>query len=69
MGRKKKPVPPLPAGFPAIDSYVRYYREGWHQGYLRSTTDGKTATIERFKGRDVKIPIEDVEIPAVEVVS
>lgn len=66
MGGKRKPVVPLPAGFPAIGSYVRYYDDGWYHGYLRSTTGGKTATIERFHGRDVKIPVENVEIPVVE---
>jgi hypothetical protein len=66
MGGKRKVIVPLPENFPAVGTYVRYYHGGWYHGYLRSTKDGKIATIERFQGRDVKIPITDVEIPIVE---
>jgi hypothetical protein len=63
MGRKKKEVPALPPGFPAIGSYVRYYDDGWYHGYLRSVKSGTIATIEPFRGRDVKVPVSNVEIP------
>ena len=63
MARKKKEVPALPKGFPEDGTYVRYYHDGWYHGYLKSVTGGTLATIERFQGRDIKIPVADVEIP------
>lgn len=63
MGRKKKEATPLPEGFPSIGSYVRYYHNGWYHGYLKAVTSGTLVTIERFQGRDVKVPVGDVEIP------
>lgn len=63
MGGKRKIILPLPAGFPEVGEYVSYYDEGWRHGYLRSIIGGRTAVIERFIGRDVKVPVGDVEIP------
>ena len=63
MARKKKELPPLPQGFPEVGTYVRYYRDAWHHGYLKSVTGNTLATIERFQGRDVHVPVADVEIP------
>lgn len=65
MGRKKKVVEPLPAGFPAVGSYVRYYANGWRMGVL-GFAEGKVAKIKRPGKRDLTIPIEDVEIPIIE---
>lgn len=63
MARKKKELPPLPVGFPEIGTYVRFYHDGWYHGFLKSVTGGTVAVIGRFQGRDVKIPVADVEIP------
>jgi hypothetical protein len=62
MGGKRKVKIPLPEGFPAIGSYVSYYSNGWYHGTLKAVK-GNQAIIERFIGRDVKIPLGDVEIP------
>lgn len=66
--RTKKVVVPLPEGFPAVGSLVRYYSEGWRTGTLDSTK-GNTAFIRPIAGfkaaqpNRVKVALSDVEIP------
>jgi hypothetical protein len=55
---------PLPEGFPAIGSLVRYYDEGWRHGYL-VVVKRKVATIRTIGGtcQTAKFPITEIVIP------
>lgn len=60
--RTKKVVLPIPGGFPAVGSYVKFYDNGWRHGRMDYAYNN-VVKIHRPGKRDLKLVFADVEIP------